>query len=150
MNKSDILKDLSDEIFAPIDNDITTNKEEDNINNEVSLNDINTILEQHFSEVEDNNISLNDINNMLEDNNTNIKEEDIGLMDYEDEDVTFNDLNNRTQEINIEELKEVLEQLESSQEEETVVEEEEKIDTNIESSFPILDRFGSVFPIKNI
>lgn len=149
MNNNDILKDLSDEIFAPIDNNINTNKEEDNINNDVSLNDINTILEEHFSEVDNkvnDNISLNDINNMLEDNNS--IEEDIGLMDYEDEDVTFNDLNNRTQEINIEELKEVLEQLENSQEEKVV--EEEKIDTKIESNFPKLDRFGSVFPIKNI
>lgn len=133
-------------------------KVEENVVDSVSLNDINTILENHFNDIETaSEVSFNELEEKVVD--SNLTEEDAldeVLMDYKDEDITFNDLNNMTQEINLEELNAVLEQIEELDEEkeEQVVEKEEevkeKVDTTIESTFPKLDKFGSVFPRKSM
>lgn len=165
MKKNDILKDLSNEIFEPIDNQIEVENnntlEENLVNNDnqdfnkildsaiydtkedISLNDINTIMQDHFSDIEEENdeVSFSEMVEEIEENDNISLSEDLLLEeDDEDEDITFNDLNNRTQEFNFEDLNIELEKEEQEEEkEETIV-----------SNFPKLDKFGSVFPRKNI
>ena len=129
----------------------------------ISLNDINTIIEEHFSDVNNvDNTSLNDIvEESINDDKSSI---DDAFYDYEDEDITFNDLNNMTQEFNLDELNAVLAELdkediveeEKNEEfsEEEILEIKEEIEeveeTRVESNFPKLDKFGSVFPRKSL
>lgn len=172
MKKNDILKDLSNEIFEPIDNQIevennntleenlvnndtqefnftellenvTEKIDDDDIKEDVSLNDINTIISDHFSDVEEENneVSFSEMVEEIEENDNISLSEDLLLEEEdEDEDITFNDLNNRTQEFNFEDLNIELEK----------EEQEEEKEEKIVSNFPKLDKFGSVFPRKNI
>lgn len=162
MKKNDILKDLSNEIFESVDDQIkvennntleenlvnndtqefnftellenvTEKIDDDDIKEDISLNDINTIISDHFNDVEEENDEVS-FSEMVEDIDGDL------LLEEEEEEVTFNDLNNRTQEFNFEELNSMLEI------EEETYEKEEKIVSN----FPKLDKFGSVFPRKNI
>lgn len=139
-----------DKINEMLDEAINDGNKQD----EVSLNDINNIIENHFNDVETaSEVSFNELDEKTVDSDlTETDALDEALMDYKDEDITFNDLNNMTQEINLEELNAVLEQIEDEHQEQIIEEkvEEVVVETKIESNFPKLDKFGSVFPRKNM
>lgn len=188
MMKKNVLKDLSNEIFAPPLETTDKNMESTTIDEIISIiengnnNDLekieplnvnqdifpmdtlkennNTIIEEELRE--DNSISndvtsLNDIINEDEDDESsfaslaNNLEEDLSdevldeeerelLLDNEDdEDVTFNDLNNRVQEESL---------LEADIMEPEECEDKASAEERIVSSFPKLDKFGSVIPVK--